>query len=68
MSLYSYLLAKIHMVAKRWLYIFLQRNSYLLAKIHMVAKRSISFLASSHWLSSSKNPYGSKTAERRNNK
>ena len=49
------------MVAKHFIHIFDFECGYLLAKIHMVAKQSLKngFLNSK--LSSSKNPYGSKT-------
>ena len=57
----SYLLAKIHMVAKLRAYIEVPSYGYLLAKIHMVAKQIIVSYPLNYWLSSSKNPYGSKT-------
>ena len=60
-DMYSYLLAKIHMVAKQFHVITSPIFSYLLAKIHMVAKHSSSVYLPKMQLSSSKNPYGSKT-------
>ena len=49
------------MVAKQRSGQKLEPNSYLLAKIHMVAKRGLSAPMIASALSSSKNPYGSKT-------
>ena len=57
----SYLLAKIHMVAKPTFYAVITNIGYLLAKIHMVAKQAHIMEYRVHGLSSSKNPYGSKT-------
>ena len=56
-----YLLAKIHMVAKHRRESYKAVKGYLLAKIHMVAKPSSIALFIVASLSSSKNPYGSKT-------
>ena len=57
----SYLLAKIHMVAKLYANGINVFSCYLLAKIHMVAKLLYSSNVFRSGLSSSKNPYGSKT-------
>ncbi len=57
-----YLLAKIHMVAKQFCLSSSSTCRYLLAKIHMVAKQLEWLDIKQNQLSSSKNPYGSKTA------
>ena len=57
----GYLLAKIHMVAKQTALLINMKKSYLLAKIHMVAKQTLEYKDKKYKLSSSKNPYGSKT-------
>ncbi len=58
-----YLLAKIHMVAKHCVEYLTHERGYLLAKIHMVAKPESLFGFIRVKLSSSKNPYGSKTGK-----